>query len=252
VPLVGLTQERQGETPAAALRRVRRAGHRVFKVKVGFNPLQQDIERLTAFQADLHDGERIRVDANQGLSDQQARILLKYCLPEKIELLEQPLPVGAWTECARIAQQSPIPIMLDESITDVKSLQKTAQTGAGKIVKLKLMKQGGIIQLQEMLVHARKLGLEVVLGNGVAGWIDNRHEGIFWLKYLQDTGRAGEMNGYVKIQQKPGEVEFANGYLRLMAMAPHSLDRGHYITTASKEYGPSAAHEQEIPLALAV
>lgn len=252
VPLVGLTQERQGETPAAALRRVRGAGYWVFKIKVGFSPLQQDIERLTAFQADLHDGERIRVDANQALSDQQARILLKYCLPEKIELLEQPLPACAWTDCARIAQQSPIPIMLDESITDVKSLEAAAHTGAGKIVKLKLMKQGSITQLREMVAHAKKLGLEVVLGNGVAGWIDNRHEGIFWLKYLRDMGRAGEMNGYLKIQQRPSEVEFANGCLSLTAMAPRSFDRRHYVATASTTYGPRAAREEEIPLALAV
>ena len=243
VPLAGLTQEREGETPATALRRVRSAGFRVFKMKVGYNPLQQDIERVVAFQCELKHGERIRIDANQAFSEGEASLLLQYCALEKIELLEQPLPVSAWTECARIAQQSAVPIMLDESITDFGSLDKAAQTRACKIVKLKLMKQGGMTHLREMVDHARKLGLEVVLGNGVASWMDNRHEGIFWLKHLCGSGRAGEMNGYLKLHRGvfSGAVEFVKGCLNLKAMPLLAPNPEHYDATTSMSYEQCAA-----------
>lgn len=234
VPLVGLTQERTGESPEDALQRVRKHGYKVFKIKVGFLSPEEDVQRLRTYQEELRDGERIRIDANQSLSEAQAAMLLDGCIPDKIELFEQPLPVSAWDECARLAQLAPVPIMLDESITDLDSLDRTAQSGAARIVKLKWMKQGGMFYLREMVEHARKLGLRIVLGNGVAGWIDNRHEAIFWLEQLQNMQLAGEMNGYLKIRGNSALLGFADGCLNLLSNHAADMDPSRHQLLAMR------------------
>jgi hypothetical protein len=126
--------------------------------------------------------------------------------------------------------------MLDESITDLDSLDRTARSGAAHIVKLKWMKQGGMSYLCEMAEHARRLGLRIVLGNGVAGWIDNRHEAIFWLEQLQDMQLAGEMNGYLKIRDDSALLGFADGCLRLSSKQAEDIDPSRYQPSAMQIY----------------
>jgi L-alanine-DL-glutamate epimerase-like enolase superfamily enzyme len=218
------------------LQRVRKFGYKVFKLKVGFLPLEEDILRLRTFQYELANDERIRVDANQSLTEADAAMLLAGCIPGKIELFEQPLPVGAWDECTRLARFAPVPIMLDESITDLDSLDRTAESGAANIVKLKWMKQGGMFFLREMVERARRLGLRVVLGNGVAGWIDNRHEAIFWLEHLQDMQLAGEMNGYLKITGNATQLGFANGCLSIPPTQATAIEPDSYHPSALQIY----------------
>lgn len=236
VPLVGLVQERAGESPIGALQRVRRHGYKVFKVKAGFLSVEEDTRRLCAFQRELHAGERIRIDANQSLSEAQAAALLAICIAGKVELFEQPLPVEEWDACERLARRAEVPIMLDESITDIESLDRTSRSGAAKIVKLKWMKQGGMSYLRDMVEHARKLGLLAVLGNGVAGWINNRHEAIFWLAQLQDMKLAGEMNGYLKIRDRRIPLGFEGGCLCLSAIQMAEIDPVQYRPTAERIY----------------
>jgi L-Ala-D/L-Glu epimerase / N-acetyl-D-glutamate racemase len=237
VPLVGPVQERAGETPAVAMQRARGFGFRVFKVKAGFLTAEQDVQRLQAYQQSLQpEGESIRVDANQSLTEAEAARLLDCCNPGKIELFEQPLSVDAWDACARLARRSAVPIMLDEAITDVDSLHQAAQTGAASIVKLKWMKQGGMFFLREMVEHARRLGLRVVLGNGVAGWIDNRNEASFWLQHLQDMQLAGEMNGYLKIRSDFTPFAFVDGCMILSAKKEVDIDPGRYQLSAMQQY----------------
>lgn len=241
VPLAGLVQERAEESAASALGRVREFGYEVFKAKVGFLPVEEDVQRLRSFQQELRDGERLRVDANQSLNEAQAAMLLAACTAGKIELFEQPLPIDAWDACARLARRAPVSIMLDESITDLDSLERTARSGAAKLVKLKWMKQGGMSYLRAMVERARELGLRVVLGNGVAGWIDNRHEAIFWLKHLQDMQLAGEMNGYLKINDDSSLLAFAEGCLSFGPMRARDIGLGHHRPTATRSYGPDRA-----------
>lgn len=237
VPLVGLVQERAGESPVSAMQRVRKFGYKVFKVKVGFLSSEEDSQRLRSFQQELLGGEFIRVDANQSLSEASAAMLLACCISGKVELFEQPLPVDAWDECARLARLAPVPIMLDESITDLDSLDRTARSNAASIVKLKWMKQGGMFFLREMVAQARKLDLRIVLGNGVAGWIDNRHEAIFWLEQLQDMQLAGEMNGYLKIRDGSAMLGFGDGCLSILPAQATDIDPSRYQLSEKRIYG---------------
>jgi L-alanine-DL-glutamate epimerase-like enolase superfamily enzyme len=237
VPLVQLLQERVDECPESALKRVRKLGSKVYKIKTGQLSIENDMERLHALQQGLQSGECIRIDANQSLTETKAATLMSICIPGKVELFEQPLKIADWQGCARLAKISPIPIMLDESIVDIQSLHKTAKYGAAAIVKLKWMKQGGWGYLVEMIKVARQNNLRVVLGNGVAGWINNRHEAIFWLKHLQDMNLFGEMNGYLKIKNKIENIQNESSHINVGLEGGKEEIPSNYESTHVCQYG---------------
>ncbi|MCE9599007.1 MAG: hypothetical protein K8S54_13665 [Spirochaetia bacterium] len=199
VPLVGLAQQNPGEEPAGVLARVRAEGYRSFKTKVGYTDTAREMKRLLDFQEALLPGERLRVDANQGLSEDQAIKLLDVCNPAKIEFFEQPLPVSDVDATARLTRDFPVSILLDESITDQDSITRAARAGAGNAVKLKWMKQFGWNFLVRCVEVARSFGFPVVFGNGVAGPMNNRQESVFWLTNLSEMGLASESNGFLKL-----------------------------------------------------
>ena len=73
-------------------------------------------------------------------------------------------------------------------------VEKAAALGAADIIKLKLMKLGGIDQLGQALRRSRRWA-SAVLGNGVAGDIGCWMEACVGARLLTT---AGEMNGFLK------------------------------------------------------
>lgn len=195
VPLSAMTQE-DACTPTQALHDLRSKGYTVFKIKLGGVPAQADAKRITAYQDAMQPGEWLRMDANQGLTLDDAKRLLDVCNPAKVQFFEQPLPVEEWENTRTLQQGTPVTIMLDEAIDGEASLERAA--GVAKAVKFKLMKQGSFGRLATMCRRARDLGLAIVLGNGVASGLGNWHECRFWLTELADLGIAAESNGFLK------------------------------------------------------
>ena len=228
VPIVGILQEMENESFEETLSRLRADGYRCFKLKAGLlDDMRDEIRRIRTIQECLMFNETIRVDANQSLTFNGAHRLADAMDPEKVELFEQPFCLSCFTESALLKTFSPVPIMLDESITDEKSLDKAAAEQSCDFVKFKWMKQGGFGPLSEMTDKAMKLGFKVVLGNGVSGWLSNRHEAIFWLERLKDSGIAGELNGFLKILSDnfSNFIRFENGKVVIRRIDPDTLDR---------------------------
>lgn len=222
VPVVGLTQESTDEYPCPAIERVRAEGYQVFKIKVGFCGSDADKKRVQEYQNALLPGEKIRIDANQSLSTREAHSLVEICDPEKVEVFEQPYPVAWWKQTAVLRKISPVPIMLDESVTDIDSIRYAAESRAADVVKLKWMKQGGFSLLKQMTNEAQRLGLKVIIGNGVASSLNNRKEAVFWLSCLRDSGLAGEMNGFIKLKDsvRSNFIKFQNGCVIVSKVDP--------------------------------
>lgn len=228
IPLIALVQESSALNIREKLHTLRQAGYRTFKMKVGILPLFTEIEILKSCELALRAGEWLRLDANQSLTPEAAHQLLEACSPDKIAFLEQPLPVEQWKETAELAKCHPIPLMLDEGITDIVSLKKAADSGVAW-VKLKLMKQGSRAHLTSMVQAANAAGLRVILGNGVSGPLSNRQECLFWLNNLTAGDAAGEMCGYLKVSADTGPcgISFRNGsaVLTRTAVAPQEWFR---------------------------
>jgi L-alanine-DL-glutamate epimerase-like enolase superfamily enzyme len=59
-----------------------------------------------------------------------------------------------------------IPLMADESVTGPASLLEIIRLGAADIVKVKVMKQGGLTRTKQMVDLAAAAGIQSVIGHG--------------------------------------------------------------------------------------
>jgi L-alanine-DL-glutamate epimerase-like enolase superfamily enzyme len=177
-------------------------GFRTAKVKIGRN-VQSDVLMAKALLQSAMD-MTYRFDANQGYDLESAKNFMDHMssLPfEKIEVFEQPLPKDDWEGVREICRYRPLPIMLDESIYGYADAKKAYDAGT-KYIKLKLCKSKGILDLLQLAAEAKKLGLHVVLGNGVSTEIGNLAEAVVFHKAGNIFSGAFEGNGFAKLKSK--------------------------------------------------
>jgi o-succinylbenzoate synthase len=238
VPLAGLCA---GETPGeiqAEARRLRGAGHAVFKMKAGRRP---DVEEalVRAAAKELPPGGSIRLDANQAYSEADALEVCKRLEDlSAVALLEQPFEPEMWSETERLAAATSFPIMLDESIWSAHDVARAAASGA-RHVKLKLCKHPGIAASAALIGEATRRGLGVVYGNGVQSALGNHLEAR--VHAASGLASAIEANGFAKVRQHP----FSSG---LEASEGTLVDGGVAVTTQSLASGLLVA-EARIPRA---
>jgi L-alanine-DL-glutamate epimerase-like enolase superfamily enzyme len=216
VPLLTLLQ---AETETEIEREIAAAIERGFatlKIKVGFD-VDADLRRVATMQRINRGRCALRLDANQGYSRADAIQFVTTLDPDAIELFEQPCDKADWDSAVAVARVSNVPMMLDESIYDSDDIARVAQLGAARYVKLKLMKAGSVDALARDLAQIRTLGMEPVLGNGVAIDVSN------WMEACVARGlvtNALESNGFLKprrsVLQQP--LRFENGAI---VLEPH-------------------------------
>ena len=126
-----------GPAAAAAAAAVR-SGFGTIKVKVGD---AEDVERVRAVRAAAGPGMRLRVDANGAWTVEEALARLATIEPLGIELAEQPCAGAA--ELGAVRKASPIPVVADESVTDLDDAGGGYARGRFDAATLKLAKVGG-------------------------------------------------------------------------------------------------------------
>ena len=142
---------------AMVARATKLADHPIVKTKVGFDG---DVEAIEAIRS-VFPG-RIRVDANEGWTEDEAVDRLGRLAAYDVELCEQPIPMRNHEALARVTEASPIPVYADEDAgtsADVASL-----AGVVDGVNLKLRKAGGIRETWRAVATARAHGMGVMLG----------------------------------------------------------------------------------------
>ena len=172
-------------------------GYGTLKIKVGFG-MEADLERVRLIQRINRSRAALRIDANQGYSRDEACVFASALDPESVELLEQPCAAEDWDGLEAVAKVAAVPLMLDESIYNERDIERAAKLGAS-FVKLKLMKFGSLSRLESGLQRIRALGMEPVLGNGVAGDLGCWMEACVARRHIRN---AGEMNGFLR-QRRP-------------------------------------------------
>ena len=198
------------------------AGYGTVKVKVGFD-WQKDSERLKFIQGVVGDRIGIRIDGNQGFSRDDALAFTRRLAPDHIELFEQPCHMDDWAAAKAVAEISPVPMMLDESIYGPAEIERAAKEGSARFIKLKLMKAGSLENLAAELDLIRNLGMEPVLGNGVAADPGCWMEACIARTHITN---AGEMNGFLKPHQSlfTTPMTVTGGAMLLMPGRPALVD----------------------------
>jgi len=209
-------------------------GFRTLKVKVGF-ALEPDLARLAFIQQRVAGRALVRVDANQGYTAADGVAFVRCIDPHGIELVEQTCAAGDWDAAvavARAAKANGVTMMLDESIYGAQEIDRAADLGCADVIKLKLMKAGGLDALDAGLAHIRRRGMRPVLGNGVAGDVGCWMEACVAASTLDN---AGEMNGFLKprtrlfevpMRVESGELVLVEGAVRpdRDSLRAHTLD----------------------------
>lgn len=131
------------------------------KIKLGRDDGDTDIRVMKAIRQAAPD-KVLRVDANAGWSLDTARRCVRACADLGVEFVEQPLAIGNLDELAILKRESPLPLIADEDVQDVRSLP--ALLGKVDGINIKLMKCGGLHEARQMIAFARAVGWEVMLG----------------------------------------------------------------------------------------
>jgi L-alanine-DL-glutamate epimerase-like enolase superfamily enzyme len=197
------------------------SGYGTLKIKAGFD-VDTDLERIAFIQRCNAGRAKLRVDANQGYTPADGVRFAASLSPDSIELLEQPCHADDWDAASAIAKASTVPFMLDESIYGLEDIKRAAAIGA-RFVKLKLMKMVSLTALAEGLTLIRDLGMEPVLGNGVASDLGCWMEACVARRHITN---AGEMNGFLRQQSSLAKeaITVERGEMQLRAGHPLILD----------------------------
>ena len=132
------------DTAVTTVQRARESGFRAFKVKVAFG-LDQDLAVLTRLGAELRDGERLMVDANQGWDMPEARIAVPRLAAHHLGWIEEPIPADSPAEhWAELAMLSDAPLAGGENVAGFAGFAALIAARSHKVVQPDMLKWGGV------------------------------------------------------------------------------------------------------------
>jgi L-alanine-DL-glutamate epimerase-like enolase superfamily enzyme len=136
-----------------------RPEHWLLKLKLGDASGETDLARVKAVRVARPDA-RLIVDANGAWSLPRLQALAPQLAALRVEMIEQPLPVGG--DDALIGYTSPIPLCADESCIDRTSLPTLV--GRYQAINIKLDKTGGLTEALALKQQARSHGFRIMVG----------------------------------------------------------------------------------------
>jgi L-alanine-DL-glutamate epimerase-like enolase superfamily enzyme len=139
------------------------AGFYAIKLKLG-TTVTADTARVKAVREAIGDELPVRVDANQGWNLVTAAQALKELAPYHIEYCEEPISASQFLQLAQLRQESPIPIMADESCFDHHDAIRLIQLQACDYFNIKLSKAGGIHNALKIAHIAEAAGMNCQVG----------------------------------------------------------------------------------------
>jgi L-alanine-DL-glutamate epimerase-like enolase superfamily enzyme len=140
-------------------------GFKGVKIKVGIDE-KHDVEATAAIRRALGPDATIRVDANMGWhSRRQALSMIEALEPHRIHSVEQPLPADRIEDLAWLRDQSPIPIMVDETVWGPDDAQRVIDARAADIINVYVSEAGGLREAARIFAMAEVAGIACTIGS---------------------------------------------------------------------------------------
>jgi len=130
----------------------------VYKIKLGTD---KDIEIMEALRK--HTDSVFRIDANAAWKADEALEKIKIFAGLGVEFIEQPLAKDDWEGMKFLFENSPLPLIADESCVSEHDVIKCKGYFHG--INIKLTKCSGITPALRMIPQARQLGMKVMVGS---------------------------------------------------------------------------------------
>jgi o-succinylbenzoate synthase len=133
------------------------------KLKIG-SGVDDDVELVSTVRARFGDTITLRLDANQAYTPDSAITLLKRLEKFDIEFVEQPVPASDLPGLKRVNDEAAIPVMADEAVRYYDDLVKIVEGDICNRVNLKLMKSGGLHQLNRFIQYCKTNNIDAMIG----------------------------------------------------------------------------------------
>jgi len=167
---------------------------RTFKWKIGVQAIAAELELLHSLTQSLPATANLRLDANGGLSLDDAAQWLETCdaitanpnLPVAMEYLEQPLAVSQFQAMQHLSDRYTTPIALDESVATLQQLQTCYENGWRGIFVIKPAIVGSPTRLRQF---CQDYAIDAVFSSALETAI-GRHMGLRLAKELGNPERA--------------------------------------------------------------
>ena len=188
-------------------------GFRTFMLKMGDNPIMEELNRLKQVFAALPEDAHLMTDANQGWTREEAKEFFQNVQDLPLALVEQPL-VADDLEGLNDLRQYGVPISVDESLQNPENAREIIAKGAADIFSIKISKNGGLLR-----------GLEI----GKAVEADNKQVMMNSMIELGITQSASLHLGTVL----PNLVPFGHAYMSTLRMSDDVTDFSDWIQSGT-------------------
>jgi L-alanine-DL-glutamate epimerase-like enolase superfamily enzyme len=139
------------------------SGANILKVKLG-KDAGTDVERVKQIRAAVGPEMKIRIDANQGWSFDDAVYALQAIGQYDIEFCEQPMRTWYDDRLPELMKLSPVKIMADESVYNHHDARKQINSGSCNYINIKMAKCGGILEAKKIHDLAAEKGITCMMG----------------------------------------------------------------------------------------
>jgi len=120
IPVNGLIWMGDATFMKAQIKEKLQQGFHCIKMKIGAIDFASEIALLQSIRSEFSSSDiELRVDANGAFNSSEALEKLKVLSDLQLHSIEQPIEPGQWQEMARLCEDSPLPIALDEELIGI-------------------------------------------------------------------------------------------------------------------------------------
>ena len=125
IPINGLIWMGSKEFMLEQIKDKLQSGFTTIKMKIGAIDFAEELELLKNIRKEFSVSEiELRVDANGAFDPNEALEKLKRLSEMELHSIEQPIKQGQWQEMARLCEETPLDIALDEELIGIHSVTK--------------------------------------------------------------------------------------------------------------------------------
>ncbi|HXG49962.1 MAG TPA: enolase C-terminal domain-like protein [candidate division Zixibacteria bacterium] len=184
---------------AERARELKRRGFRAFKVKIGQEGRETDVDRVAAVREAVGEEAIVRVDGNAAYSFAEARRVLGELGRFRIADAEQPLARGDLRSLAELRRACGIPIAAQESVGSPADALAVVREQAADLFKVKLTHIGGFHRAMQVAAIASAVDLPIVIGQGSACTAILSAAEMHLHAALGNAQSGGEMTGFLRL-----------------------------------------------------
>ncbi len=195
------------ENVAAEAKKAKDIGFALFKMKIGYGTIQDDIDMVHAVREAVGPDAYLTIDANGFWSYEKALHIIRKIDSAGLDLIEQPLPHWDIEGMARLRAAVRTPIYADESAQELHNIKEIIDRRAADGLFIKLQKAGGLVKAQRWLTMARLAGLPVHCGCMIGSGLEHSPAAHLWVANEWATQGLNESIGPLMIH---GTMESKN------------------------------------------